>query len=521
MGGRRLIFAPFFFCGARIPRAGGFARASEAAVATRAKRGEREMGGVAPRRRAARGVRHTARSHRPAATMATAISKKRKVRGEGRAAPRAGGEEARARARAAGGARAPRRALRQPSFLFLGGRFRRRARGRAGAAAARARGAPVRAPLGDPRRRATVQAPTPGSRQERAPETPRVPPPRAPHALAARVGFWQPAAKNREEKKKRGRRPAPAPAHATRYGTRGEARPPVAPRAVPRRVCEQLHAACRTCRLRARCAERSRPTGGLLSGAVRCGVRFTRGLSLPLSRAWEHVLTPPGLPHGRAPAQFIADGVFYAELNEMLMRELAEDGYSGVEVRVTPMRTEIIIRATRTQNVLGEKGRRIRELTAVVQKRFNFPEGSVELYAEKVANRGLCAVAQCESLRYKLLGGLAVRRACYGVLRFVMESGAKGCEVIVAGKMRAARAKVMKFKDGYMISTGTPVKEYIDSAVRHVAMRQGMMGLHVKIMLDHDPAGKTGPKTPLPDNIHVITPKDEDDGAKPIVGKDA
>uniref|UniRef100_A0A7R9TAZ2 40S ribosomal protein S3 n=1 Tax=Prasinoderma coloniale TaxID=156133 RepID=A0A7R9TAZ2_9VIRI len=219
--------------------------------------------------------------------------------------------------------------------------------------------------------------------------------------------------------------------------------------------------------------------------------------------------------------KFIADGVFYAELNEMLMRELAEDGYSGVEVRVTPMRTEIIIRATRTQNVLGEKGRRIRELTAVVQKRFNFPEGSVELYAEKVANRGLCAVAQCESLRYKLLGGLAVRRACYGVLRFVMESGAKGCEVIVAGKMRAARAKVMKFKDGYMISTGTPVKEYIDSAVRHVAMRQGMMGLHVKIMLDHDPTGKTGPKTPLPDNIRVITPKDEDDGAKPIVGKDA
>ena len=58
----------------------------------------------------------------------------------------------------------------------------------------------------------------------------------------------------------------------------------------------------------------------------------------------------------------------------------------------------------------GEKGRRIRELTSVVQKRFKFPEGTVELYAEKVANRGLCAIAQAESLRYKLLGGLAVRR---------------------------------------------------------------------------------------------------------------
>lgn len=104
------------------------------------------------------------------------------------------------------------------------------------------------------------------------------------------------------------------------------------------------------------------------------------------------------------------DGVFYSELNEFLARELAEEGYSGVEVRETPTRMEIIIRATRTKEVLGEKGRRIRELTSVVQKRFNFPENKVELYAERVANRALCAVAQAESLKYKLLGGLAVRR---------------------------------------------------------------------------------------------------------------
>lgn len=53
-----------------------------------------------------------------------------------------------------------------------------------------------------------------------------------------------------------------------------------------------------------------------------------------------------------------------------MTRELAEDGYAGVEVRVVPLRTEIIIRATRTQNVLGEKGQRIRELTTVIQKRY-------------------------------------------------------------------------------------------------------------------------------------------------------
>merc|ERR1712125_69368 len=207
--------------------------------------------------------------------------------------------------------------------------------------------------------------------------------------------------------------------------------------------------------------------------------------------------------------KFVADGVFNAELNELLIRELAEDGYSGVEIRQTPARHEIIIRATRTQNVLGEKGRRIRELTAVVQKRFNFPQGSVELYVEKVLNRGLCAVAQAESLRFKLLGGLAVRRACYGVLRFIMESGALGCEVIVSGKLKAQRAKAMKFADGYMIKAGNPCRDFIDSAVRHVLLRQSVLGIKVNIMLPHDPAGRNGPKKPMPDKVEVFEPKED------------
>ncbi|TYH61044.1 hypothetical protein ES332_D07G022500v1 [Gossypium tomentosum] len=53
----------------------------------------------------------------------------------------------------------------------------------------------------------------------------------------------------------------------------------------------------------------------------------------------------------------------------------------------------------------------------------------------------------------------------------------------------------MKFKDGYMISSGYPVKEYIDSAVRHVLLRHGVLGIKVKIMLDWDPKGKQGPMT--------------------------
>jgi small subunit ribosomal protein S3e len=179
-------------------------------------------------------------------------------------------------------------------------------------------------------------------------------------------------------------------------------------------------------------------------------------------------------------------------------------------VRVTPLRTEVIIRATRTQNVLGEKNRRIRELTQIVQRRFNFPEGNVELYAERVNNRALCAVAQAESLRYKLAGGLAVRRACYGVLRYIMENGARGCEVTISGKLRAQRAKAMKFRDGYMIKSGEAARLYVDNAIRHLKLKQGVLGIRVKIMLPHDPTGKRGVSTPQPDVVIVREPKEDD-----------
>lgn len=211
--------------------------------------------------------------------------------------------------------------------------------------------------------------------------------------------------------------------------------------------------------------------------------------------------------------KFVADGVFYAELNEFFQRELAEEGYSGVEVRVTPTVTDIIIRATHTQEVLGEQGRRIRELTSLITHRFRFPPDSVSLYAAKVQSRGLSAVAQCESLRYKLLNGLAVRRACYGVLRFIMESGAKGCEVVVSGKLRAARAKSMKFTDGFMIHSGQPARDFIDSATRHVLLRQGVLGIKVKIMRasssPSDPSGEKAGGKGLPDSVTIIEPKEE------------
>ena len=94
-----------------------------------------------------------------------------------------------------------------------------------------------------------------------------------------------------------------------------------------------------------------------------------------------------------------------------------------------------------------------------------------------------------------------------------MESNAQGCEIIVSGKLRGQRAKAMKFVDGIMIHSGKPKDEYIQEAVRHVNLRQGVIGIKVKIMLPHDPKGQVGPKNPLPDLITIKEPRDD---VKPV-----
>jgi len=155
-------------------------------------------------------------------------------------------------------------------------------------------------------------------------------------------------------------------------------------------------------------------------------------------------------------------------------------------------------------------GIRIRELSSLVRKRFGYEKHGLELVAKQVMQRGLCAAAQAESLKYKLLNNYPVRMSANGVVRLVMNEGAKGIEVAVSGKLRAQRAKTMKFKQGYMISTGEPKKNFIDRAVRHVNLKQGVLGIIVKIMLPQDPEGISGPKKPLPDVVEIVDPKSDD-----------
>jgi small subunit ribosomal protein S3e len=60
-----------------------------------------------------------------------------------------------------------------------------------------------------------------------------------------------------------------------------------------------------------------------------------------------------------------------------------------------------------------------------------------------------------------------------------------------------------------MIKTGHASMVYTDTAVRHVMLRQGVVGIRVAIFLPQDPQGLIGPKIPLDDVVTIMEPKEE------------
>ena len=219
--------------------------------------------------------------------------------------------------------------------------------------------------------------------------------------------------------------------------------------------------------------------------------------------------------------KFINDGVFRAEVNELLQTALADFGFSGIEVNFTKGKTEVRVLVSQFNKLMNPEAKtsiKVNELKGLIEQRFGFnrnPEHKFSLFVKRTFHKGIEAQEQAEYLKKRLLMGTPARSAAMNVIRNMLNKGAKGCEVIISGKLRQQRAKSMKYKDGFMIHTGQTKRVFISSAVRHLELRQGIMGIKVKIMLPTNPNADSGkgfgiPHT-LPDVITFKEQKNEDE----------
>ena len=195
----------------------------------------------------------------------------------------------------------------------------------------------------------------------------------------------------------------------------------------------------------------------------------------------------------------VARGLMESELNEFLKRELRDCGYSHFVIRKMGKKSVVIIHASKMREARGEGSMRLKMIKSLIQQRFGFNDANFDVFVTALEKRETNAAAQCESLRYKLESGLPVRRAAYSIMRVVMDAGALGVEIAIAGKLRGMRAKTQKYTTGYLVTSGQPGKDFVDEAKATISMRQGVIGLRVKIFAPSE-------SKPLPDHVVVHTP---------------
>jgi len=193
---------------------------------------------------------------------------------------------------------------------------------------------------------------------------------------------------------------------------------------------------------------------------------------------------------------FIEQNTRRLAIDEFLSTELNAAGYGGVEIRKMPMKTEVVIHASRPGVVIGRRGAKIRELTYILENEFGIE--NVQLEVSEIENPWLDAAVMASRLARQLERGVRFRRMAYWILRRVMRAGAVGCEIIVKGKLSSRRARYQKFKQGTIAKTGEPADTFVDHANDVAVLKPGVIGITVRIMK---------PDSKLPGVIHIKTPK--------------
>ncbi len=168
------------------------------------------------------------------------------------------------------------------------------------------------------------------------------------------------------------------------------------------------------------------------------------------------------------------------QINEYLRSELVRAGFAGVDLQKTPLGVRITLKTSRPGLVIGKGGKRIQEITDVLEQRFGLEMPQIEV--EEVEQPDLDAQIMAERLAYSLDRGRHYRRAGYYILRKVMDAGAKGVEIKVSGKVTSQRARTQIFRAGTMKKSGQPAQEAVDKGVAQCIQKSGVLGVVVKIM---------------------------------------
>jgi len=197
--------------------------------------------------------------------------------------------------------------------------------------------------------------------------------------------------------------------------------------------------------------------------------------------------------------KFIRENTNRILIKEFLIKKVEGAGFGGMNIQRTPMGTRINILVERPGMVIGKGGSKIKEITTAIKDNFNVENPQIEIQ-EAGSMASLNAQIMAEKLAEALERGWHFRRAGHSTVRRIMTSGAKGCQIIIAGKLTGARHRTEKFTQGHVKYCGEVAKEVMDRGFAVAKLKAGVLGVKVGIMK---------PDAKLPDEITIKIPEKE------------
>jgi len=191
--------------------------------------------------------------------------------------------------------------------------------------------------------------------------------------------------------------------------------------------------------------------------------------------------------------KFITKALADLEVKNFLFVELERAGVSSINIQRTPIATRISLCVRKPGMVVGKKGKAIKDLCDDLTAKFNIENPQIEVI--EVMQPALDASLVAEKLGKQIETNPRVKPILRMALKEVMEAGAIGAEIRVAGKIvgKGGKAKTITVRKGYLKKSGEPMN--LVNQGRYVArLKAGCIGIKVKIV---------SPETVFPDKVKI------------------
>lgn len=177
--------------------------------------------------------------------------------------------------------------------------------------------------------------------------------------------------------------------------------------------------------------------------------------------------------------KFLQENIRRQLIREYLIDEIGDAGFGGLNIQRTPQNTIVTLRVERPGLVIGRRGSKIKGMEVTLEKKFNLTSPLIKV--EGTDQPGLSAQIMAQKLARSIEKGWHFRRAGHSILRRIMESGARGGQVRMGGKLTGERSRSVKYTSGKVISSGNP-SEKIDKGYAVATTKPGIIGITVKVL---------------------------------------